>query len=288
MFARLKRRATKATRRSGLHRLVSGPAPNPYADSQPRLIVHTAHHKVGTSWFSAIFRALSEHYDMPLARDPAQVDTSGRSIFMQHRVLAEPKSFSNYRGSHMIRDPRDVAISGYHYHLWTQEPWCNKKIAHLPEVMRQKWHRLPLAEIGHLTYKEYLNLLSPEEGLSAEIDRCSNTVNKDIMEWDYDDPNIFEFRYEDIILDEPSILEKLFTHYGFTDSAVRTACEIASRFSFANRTGRDIGDEVSQHHIRSGKLEQWRTAFNDDHKALFKELHGEDLIKLGYAKDLDW
>ena len=26
----------------------------------------------------------------------------------------------------MIRDPRDVIVSGYFYHQWTDEPWANE------------------------------------------------------------------------------------------------------------------------------------------------------------------
>lgn len=289
---RFLRNAKSQATGKGLKRLLSGAPDSPFAGDEQRLIIHTAHHKVGTSWFSAIFRALSAHYEIPLAREPEQVSASGNAFFMQHRVLATPKSFAadvrSYRGSHMIRDPRDVVISGYHYHLWTDEGWCNKKIADLPQQMRDKWKRLPLDDIGHLSYKEYLNTLSTEDGLLAEIDRASNTVVKDIMDWDYDNPDVFEFRYEDIMINEEEILRKMFTHYGFSPEAVDKSCEIAAEFSFSNRTGRAVGDVDGEHHIRSGKLAQWKSEYNDSHKALFKELHGDALVKLGYADDLDW
>ncbi len=286
------RKARSVASGKGLKRLFAGAKVNPFADAGQHLIIHTAHHKVGTSWFSAIFRALSAHYDIPLARQPEQIQPGGNAFFMQHRVLAAPKDFAGgprgYRGSHMIRDPRDVVISGYHYHLWTEEAWCNKKIADLPQQMRDKWKRLPIEDIGHLSYKEYLNTLSAEEGLLAEIDRASNTVVKDIMDWDYSDPLVFEFRYEDIMQNEEQILRQMFSHYGFSPEAIDKSCEIAAEFSFSNRTGRAVGDVDGEHHIRSGKLAQWKTEYQDSHKALFKELHGDALIKLGYARDLDW
>lgn len=282
------RKARNLASAKGLKRLVAGAPANPFADGGQHLIVHTAHHKVGTSWFSAIFRALAEHYEIPLAREPEQVVAGKNGFFMQHRVLAAPSSFSNYRGSHMIRDPRDVVISGFHYHLWTHEGWANKKISELPQHMKDRWTRLPIDDIGHLSYKEYLNTLSEEDGLLAEIDRASNTVVKDIVDWNYNDPAVFEFRYEDIMVNEEEILEQMFTHYGFTKASVQTACDIAAQFSFSNRTGRAVGEVDGEHHIRSGKLAQWKGEFKDSHKALFKELHGEQLIALGYAEDQDW
>lgn len=40
--------------------------------------------------------------------------------------------------------------------------------------------------------------------------------------------------------------------------------------------------------FRSGKTGEWRKYFTDEHKALFKEVAGNLLIKLGYEKDSEW
>ena len=41
--------------------------------------------------------------------------------------------------------------------------------------------------------------------------------------------------------------------------------------------------------FRKGLTGEWRTYFNDSHKALFKELDEDDwLMSLGYEKDKDW
>lgn len=284
------RRARRFLRRNPVGRWLAGKPQSPFADpaNAPRVIVHTAHHKVGTSWFSAIFRALSEHFAIPLVRDPDELPAKGTAFLLQHRVLVEPAKLDSYKGSHMIRDPRDVAISGYHYHLWTREGWANRKIKDLPEQMRQKWRRLPLDEIGHMSYQEYLNSLPEEAGLLTEIDRCSNTVNRDIFDWNYDDPNVFEFRYEDAMVDETPIFRAMFEHYGFHAQAVNEALDVAARFSFANRTGRSVGEVEGEQHIRSGKLQQWREEYTAEHRQLFKELHADELIKLGYETDTDW
>lgn len=40
--------------------------------------------------------------------------------------------------------------------------------------------------------------------------------------------------------------------------------------------------------FRSGKTGGWRNHFTDTHKALFKEVAGDLLVRLGYEKDKDW
>ncbi len=262
---------------------------NPFYDKSDFVIIHTAHHKIGTSWFSKIFNLIAIEFGLPIASNDLSLLPKGRpAIFFQTRVYVIPGSLTNYRGSHMIRDPRDVVLSGYHYHLWTNEEWCNKKIKDLPADMEKVWPLLPVNEIKEMSYKEYLNSLSTEEGILAEMKRASTTSIKGIVEWNYMDKNIFEFKYEDIMQNEDKYFRLLFQHYGFKEKAMEKALKIAQSCSFSNRTKRDIGDVDSKSHLRSGKLQQWKDEYTEKHKECFKELHGQDLIRLGYESELNW
>ena len=40
--------------------------------------------------------------------------------------------------------------------------------------------------------------------------------------------------------------------------------------------------------FRSGKVGEWQAHFTNEHKALFKKVTGDLLIRLGYEKDNDW
>jgi hypothetical protein len=122
------------------------------------VIIHTSHHKVGTSWIGKILKLVADEFGLPYAsNDLSQLARPRPAIFVQVRVYVLPGSISNYRGSHMIRDPRDIVLSGYHYHLWTSEDWCNKKIKDLPADMEKVWPLLPVNEIKDMSYKQYLN-----------------------------------------------------------------------------------------------------------------------------------
>lgn len=256
----------------------------PFADDEERLVMHCCHHRVGTSWFSNVMKTVAKEFRLPYVANDQNLLGQGPAVFFNGHSRVDLAALNAYRGSHMIRDPRDMAVSGFHFHLWTKELWANQPMGELKEA----WPLIPMAEFAHLSYKEYLNTLSPEDGLSAEIKRVSAVGLKDMLAWNYQNDLVYEFKYEDIMLDEDRIMREIFTHYGFTEQSVDIAVEVASRFSFSNRTGRAVGEVGGDSHLRSGKSGQWKTEFTEDHADLFKNLHGEDLIKLGYEQSLNW
>jgi len=262
---------------------------NAFRERSQHVIIHTAHHKVGTSWFICVLRGLAEEFGVPLIEnDMSKLPKSRPAIFFQNNVLLKPQSLSNYRGSHMIRDPRDIVISGYHYHLWTKEKWAVTPIKNMSKNIENTWSLLPVNQIQNMSYQQYLNSLSFEEGVLAEMKRCSTTTIKQIAEWNYLDSNIFEFKYENIINNQEEFFRQLFYHYGFTQRAIEVSLKIAKKCSFEKRSNRKIGNIKNESHLRSGKLQQWKEEFSENHKDYFKNLHGYDLIRLGYEKDMNW
>lgn len=261
---------------------------NPFQNKSGHLLILCCHHKVGTTWFGKVLPAISEEFGIPLIRNDQSKLGNGAEIFFQNHSKIDFSSLQNYRGAHMIRDPRDMVLSGYYYHLWTEEEWVRMPIKDLRPDMAERWPLLPVNEIKDMSYQQYLNSLSREEGIIAEMNRAYSKDIREIMDWDYTNENFFEFKYETIRENEEETFRQLFRHYGFNHDAVERSVEIAKQFSFKNRTGRNTGDVDKKSHLRSGKLQQWRDEFNEDHKAHFKKLHGEDLIKLGYEKDLNW
>ncbi len=261
---------------------------NPFRKGEECLILHTAHHKIGTSWFKNILKGVAHEFGLRFFKNAPEVNHKKPAIYFQSRPFFDLASLVDFKGTHMIRDPRDVVISGYYYHLWTKENWAIVPIRELPANMEEAWPLLPIREIGHMSYQEYLCSLPREEGILAEIKRSSTDTIRDMIEWDYNNPAIFEFKYEDIIEDEEGVFREIFHHYGFTADAVDRGWEIARKFSFKNRARRNLGDVENRSHLRSGAAQQWRKEFNEEHKALFKELHGQDLIDLGYERDFSW
>jgi hypothetical protein len=109
-----------------------------------------------------------------------------------------------YRGFHVIRDPRDILISAYFSHLYTHS-------------IRDEWgerlagHRQQLASAPSL-----------EEGLLLELAfAASNFAN--IGGWRYDDPNVYETRYETLIADPWATYVDAFQFLGLTGAPLGIA-----------------------------------------------------------------
>jgi len=260
----------------------------PFVDQRGYLLIHCSHHKTGTVWFKNILNSIANYYGLPYIENNKQLISKCPSIFFDDHSKIDCSEFLQpYRGSHMIRDPRDIVISGYYYHLWTKEAWANTRISELGEYISDYWPLLPVDDIKNMTYKEYLNSLDKEQGLIAEMQRSSSTDIKDMMSWDYNNQNILNFKYETIMQNEEGTLKEIFEFYGFNDKAVKKCIEISEKFSFKkNAKNSSGGNERS--HLRSGKLQQWCDEFSNVHKEYFKKLHGDDLVIIGYEKDLSW
>ena len=258
----LARRVMRSSQR-GTRRLLFGPAP---ADS----IVHCSHHKAGTVWFRNVLGGLARagglrFVEMADSSVPRDTDV----ILYQHSRLFDRAAWNaqTFRGSHIIRDPRDVVVSGYFYHLWTSEEWANR----------------PDPRFGGRTYKQELNRVDQERGIQLEIERVCGTVLVDMLAWDYAQPEFLELKYEDLIQDELGVFETILRHYGLSDRMVRRGLAVVERSSFAKQTTASPGTEHRKSHLRSGKSGQWHEYFSAHHVRSWEGIAGDAAQVLGYA-----
>lgn len=174
-------------------------------------------------------------------------------------------------GTHMIRDPRDVVVSGYFYHQWTNETGYKM-----------------YDEILGMSYQDKVNTSPKEEGILFEMDNKAAQTIAEMRRWNYNDPRILEIRYEDLIADSPVVFTKMFQHWGVTEENVGECLEIAHVNHMTQMTGRKVGEEQRGSHMRNGLPGQWKLHFSSAHKQHFKEQFGDILIVLGYEKSNDW
>lgn len=205
-----------------------------------------------------------------------------------------------YRGFHVIRDPRDILVSGYFSHLYSHPEY---KIVPWWSEQRQR----------------LLQTESIEAGLLCEMEFSSTYIDH-IANWNYDDPNVFETRYETLTVHPfatfrqilnfwgiPTplmgvweggafITARLLQRYGkqvpvhhFTTLPLPVLWYVLRHHRFAKKAnGRKRGEENQQHHYRKGVAGDWRNYFTPLVTDLFKERYGALLIQLGYERDLDW
>jgi hypothetical protein len=233
------------------------------------LLVHCSHHKVGTVWFKRVLEVVAKTYGLHFENVGPNKPSADTEMFVFNNAFRFKREYlegRRFRGSHIIRDPRDLAVSAYHYHLRTTEQWV--------VTPSERW--------GGTSYQDYLKSLSAHDGLLAEIDRCARSEFKSMGEWDYKQPEFLELRYEEVMQDESSAFERLFRHYRFRHSVRSTSVEIARGFSL------DVVGGGNDSHVRSGRPGEWRDVFEPEHTAEFKKLTGDLAVRLGYETSPDW
>lgn len=260
--------AVRATRR--LHRVALRNLTCPFEHRHDRpLLAHFGHHKAGTVWFRRVLLETSRSYglrfrtgtDRPVPADADIVFYAGTRSF--DRALVEGRRL---RGAHVVRDPRDLVVSGYEYHLVTEEAWA----------------LAPDEAYGGRSYQEHLRSLDERRGLAAEIDWLLAATAVEMQRWDYRQPDVLELRYEDVLADEQGSFEQLFRWYGFDDAAVARGLSVVERLSRRN------GGARRSHPIRSSAPGEWRTRLSHEHVDALKAGVGDLLIRLGYEGDGNW
>ena len=170
------------------------------------------------------------------------------------------------RAFFVIRDPRDVAVSGVKH---------------------------ALKHTGHFLHEEYQRLPSDKARLLAAISgirRADGTFMgssmaakiRSIEGWLHA-PSVVTLRFEDIIgaqgggSDEAqqAAIIKVGEHIGLPLTPPQ-ALEIGQRAFGRGST------------FRAGQIGSWRQSFDDEVKAIFKQEAGALLIKMGYEQNDDW
>lgn len=249
--------------------------------ASPRILCLGTHHKTGTTWMKAVFFAIAETLDIPVRRVPvprdwAKLPAEGRVIATNWRsrfhrdLLANPQA----RVLHVIRDPRDVLISGARYHETTSGKF-------------EKFLYNPRDELDGKSYQQHLRSLpSVEEKLAFEMGGKHLDTLKQMLDWDYDNPRSFEARYEDLIADtDGALFGKVLTFLGFSQDEVETGVRIFKENSLFGTRAEAIRQAG---HVASGRPAQWISRLPRSVAELYAERHGADLIRLGYENDMGW
>ena len=227
------------------------------------------HHKTGTVWMKNIFNQSCSKLKLKFFNGQSdEVPLDFNVFFQEHSKFNFEKIDAEYKGLHIIRDPRDIIISGCFYHQKSHE----------------KWLHVPQDELGGLTYQEKINSYdSLDEKILFEMENSSAYTIKLIDNWNYSNPAFIEIKYEDLIVDVDLFLfHKIFTFLGFSGEVIPELLRIAYDNSIFS------GNLRKSVHVRSAQQKQWEKYFTPQHKAKFLELYGGVLIKLGYEENNDW
>jgi hypothetical protein len=235
----------------------------------PHIILVGTHHKTGTVWMLKIFREIAVELNMRFSIGSGETLPPNTDIFLgDHSRFALKSLQVDYRGLHVIRDPRDRIVSGCFYHQKANEPWLHER----------------KAALDGLTYQEKINsYASFDDKLLFEIEHSGKFGVYEMLRWNYENPNFFEVKYENLINDKNLFLfHQIFTFLGFSGKTIPRILEIAHNNSlFSDNIPKSV-------HVRSGESGQWKQYFKPVHRRRFVELFGDALIRLGYEKNNAW
>lgn len=233
-----------------------------YLRKEGPIIVHFGYHKAMTSFFHKVFIDIAPllrreyfHAFNNLFKFYEKLASMGsEGILCLNNHPAQTFLLPNYVGSHIVRDPRDLLVSGYKYHLWSEESWVNIPISN---AMSKK---LKINKYGlHLkqdeSYRQLLNRVDKDLGYQLEFNWRQPHFTQ-MQNWDYENPNIIEVKYEDIFQNENVWFQKIFKHYGVPDILLDVCLKIVEKHSFKvlQKQG-NIGDKK---HARIGSPGQWK------------------------------
>ncbi|MEQ9233296.1 sulfotransferase domain-containing protein [Coleofasciculus sp. E2-BRE-01] len=286
-----------------------------FRNNDNSLLCFFGHHKCGTQWIQGILQQLCRELNLKynFAYDSRMFDHDLKSFIEKEKTdffsytnanHEDVKDLNNFKGFHVIRDPRDIVVSGYFSHLYSHPTDKSSRI-------REE--------------REKLQKISKNEGLLLEME-FNNNVFQAMYEWNYALDNVMEIKMEDLTSNSYRTFVEIFRFLGLVSksrptfkerwshllamSALRTQeliikepilylplttvpyeriLGIIYENDFKKKTGgRKPGEENVQSHYRKGVSGDWKNHFNEKHIDVFKQKYNEVLIKLGYEKDDNW
>ena len=102
-----------------------------------------------------------------------------------------------------------------------------------------------------------------------------------VLRW-LEQPGVLCIRFEDLIHRRAETLGRMLAEIEKTGYRLPTPREEAIAILM------DAIQPRKSHTFRSGKTGSWREHFTEEHKALFKEIAGDLLVRLGYEENNDW
>lgn len=192
--------------------------------------------------------------------------------------LVDLDSFPDIRVVRFVRDPRDLLISGYHYHMRGVEHWCK-----IPRAVHGDYALVggavpeALQRAGGVSLQEYLQSVSLADGLRAEF--AFRVPHFDaMMAWPAQDARVLTLRYEDIMGSERNAFAAIADHLGWHADIKAVAERSAYRYS-------DGGEQAAKGHVRDKRPGQWRSILPEDVAARVTSEYGALLSTLGYPLD---
>jgi len=220
-----------------------------------------------------LFRALAEETDAPFHRlerhEPVDIDVLRAAapfaiLFQDHGDL-DPRIRLRRDdiGWHLIRDPRDVLISGAMYHGWSDEDWLHR----------------PRPNLGGKTYQQAIRMLDFDAAVRFEMGRSTGQAVRDMLAFDRQDGRVADVPMHALMADLDGVrFDQLMASLDLSQT-LRQRMRCRYRRLHA-RT--EEGGNPDPNHVQNLDIDKWRYLFDAPLLTAFREVHGDAAERLGY------
>ncbi len=221
-----------------------------------------SHHKCGTVWIEQIFKLFTDSLKVEYAHTDGSSSENAKVLFSSHSHF--PSSLSeDYVGVHIIRDPRDVCVSGAAYHITDHA------------IENESWLRD--FSIDGIPYFEFVRSLDFRDRLIAESEHITSKTIDEIL-LTTKNANFLTIKYEDLI-SEFTLVD---TCREISRHLQLESYEELSLIGAVMSTHRYFGDAHQREHFTSdGKPAGWKN-ISPKITALLNSLLGDSAGALGY------
>lgn len=250
-----------------------------------RLMCIATHHKGGTIWIRRVIKALSAESGIPwiglwTENEAGRIPHTGHAFLVNWRGWFPDALWQSDDAAflHLIRDPRDILISGASYH-------------HRAGVAGEEFLHQPRDDLEGRTYQEHIiGLKTQDEKLLFEMENKHAETLGYMRAWPYDDPRTIELRYEDLMQDtETESFGQALADLGLANEWITAGRKFFWEHSLFGGLREALPNDRLQNHIEShGRLRRWQTELPYAVGQRYAERFGDDLIALGYETDNTW
>jgi hypothetical protein len=249
-----------------------------------RRVLVVGYPKSGNTWLTRLVAELlgapvEGFWKEPSSREMAVEGTDRVSDFQvykgHHSYGAMRRDFNLGDVVYIVRDVRDIAISGAHYFPFEAPSWFGKVTLGTRRLTAAA-RRETLEAI-----RTCRMILTLADGNPEVNPWCAHPWDEHI--YAYIDAGACVIRYEDLLAVPERQCRRLLAHFGVERSAVQIGHAIATQsFDAAKRRFLAQGDDGRAAFLREGRAGAWSTYLSSAQVQFCRERFGTMLARLGY------
>ena len=192
------------------------------------------HHKTGTVLLSKIFRVAAKYMGVPRLKE---AQTTNRTqcgkyfvgklpvvCIVEHVSARDVKAWTwrpNVPFIHAVREPMEMCISAYQYHLTGAEPWLLQ----------------PLKDLNNLTIQQYYKTLPPEQAVNFECKRMMFELVETALVYNAtrNRPKTLTLRLEEFASNYDGTTRKMFSFLGGQSTHVETLVNASTMYDITRQ-----------------------------------------------------